>query len=133
VLAQISPAVVTVGGSGGGDLEALFKLFEKFLPQLERFSASIMKMRKFEMGNVPGAQAVESGPPSADDRPQGIGVPTGGKPGGISALEVYALALGAMAKLPLEMTVGEALQLARDRKGFIVSAIQSEIARLETS
>jgi len=46
------------------------------------------------------------------------------------AQKVYSLALGALAQLPQELTIADALTMARDRKTFVVPVIEAELRKL---
>jgi len=143
------PTAVSNGGGGIQSLESMLRQVEgmegtitRFLELFERFGNQMMKMRGFEAakggqgGGDPGAVdpgAVETEPlratesrvasPSQPPVPPVIDYPE-------MAQKVYALALGALAQLPQELTIAEALTMARDRKTFVVPVIEAELRKL---
>jgi hypothetical protein len=48
----------------------------------------------------------------------------------VDPVKIYSKALGWLASLPEEMTMKEALELARDNKGMILGAIENELPNL---
>jgi hypothetical protein len=48
----------------------------------------------------------------------------------VEPVKIYAKALGWLASLPGDMTMKEALELARDNKGMILRAIEKELPSL---
>jgi len=139
-----APTVIGDGGGGIQSLESLLRQVEgwegtitKVIELFERFSDQYMKIRGFEAaGGGNGAaplDPVETEPlratesrvasPSQPPVPPVIDYPE-------MAQKVYALALGALAQLPQELTIAEALTMARDRKPFVVPVIEAELRKL---
>jgi hypothetical protein len=48
----------------------------------------------------------------------------------VDPVKIYSKALGWLASLPEDMTMGEALELARENKGMILGAIETELPNL---
>jgi len=138
------PTVIGDGGGGIQSLESMLRQVEgvegtllRFLELFERFGNQIMKMRGFEAGGVVQGggisdpveteplRATESRvpPPSQPPAPQAIDCSE-------MAQKVYALALGALAQLPQELTIADALTMARDRKTFVLPLIEAELRKL---
>ena len=134
-----------------GGLEALFSFFERMVPLLEKSSQSIMNMRAFEARNQPQdvADGVDAdgwyaagsdvyidddGPgdraPRREPRQQQAPEAPATETRDIDPQKVFAAILATMAGLPSDMTMGKALQLARDNKAAILSNISAELAKL---
>jgi len=139
-----APTVIGDGGGGIQSLESMLRQVEgmegtitRFLELFERFGNQMMKMRGFEAaGGGQGAgtpdleeteplRATESrvSSPSQPPVPPVIDFPE-------MAQKVYSLALGALAQLPQELTIADALTMARDRKSFVVPVIEAELRKL---
>ena len=139
-----APTVIGDGGGGIQSLESMLRQVEgmegtitRFLELFERFGNQMMKMRGFEAagggqgGGTPDLveteplRATESRvtPPSQPPVPPVIDYPE-------MAQKVYSLALGALAQLPQELTIADALTMARDRKSFVVPVIEAELRKL---
>jgi hypothetical protein len=145
-------AIPGVGQAVGVDgLGALVNFFERFAPLLEKISQSMMNMRAFDARQRPqdtveaDAGADEdgwyAGDIYVDDVPADKPVAERGetqqkKPViqpvssvGVDPQKVYATILETMAGLPGEMTIGTALQMAREQKELIVQNITTEMAK----
>jgi len=139
-----APTVIGDGGGGIQSLESMLRQVEgweetitKVVQLFERFSNQYMKIRGFEAaGGAQGREPsdpVETEPlratesrvssPSQPPVPLVIDYPE-------MAQKVYSLALGALAQLPQELTIADALTMARDRKSFVVPVIEAELRKL---
>jgi hypothetical protein len=148
------------GSSGGiGELlntaERFLNLFERFNDGFQKAGTTIKGLRSaeglgidppvqgsfFPAGSVIDASAgtvtVSAGPdvyrpppvittPTPEPQPQ----PQPGPAPSVDPVKIYAKALGWIASLPGEMTMAEALELARDNKGMILGAIEKELPSL---
>jgi len=143
---------VSGGSSGGvGELlntaERFLNLFERFNDGMQKAGITIKGLRSaeglgidqptqgsfFPAGPVieggvyhPPAQAVTTPGPDPEPEPQ----PEPGPAPTVEPVKIYAKALGWIASLPGEMTMAEALELARDNKGMILRAIEKELPSL---
>ena len=146
----MGPAVAGNEMVNVGGIEALFQLFERFVPLLEKSSQAIMNMRAFEARSQPqgvvdssepdedgwhqGEVWVDDAPAEAPRRePRQQAAPAkvdGLSAGQIEPQKVYAAILETMAQLPGEMTIGSALQMAREQKELILANIATELGKL---
>jgi len=143
-----------VGGGSSGGIGELLNTAERFLNLFERFNDGFQKagvtikgLRSaeglgidppvqgsfFPAGPVieggvyrPPAQTVTTPGPDPEPEPQPQPAPTPT----VEPVKIYAKALGWIASLPGEMTMKEALELARDNKGMILRAIEKELPSL---
>jgi hypothetical protein len=142
-----------VGGGSSGGIGELLNTAERFLNLFERFNDGFQKagitikgLRSaeglgidppvqgsfFPAGPVIDAdvyrppQAVTTPGPDPEPEPQ----PQPGPAPTVEPVKIYAKALGWIASLPGEMTMKEALELARDNKGMILRAIEQELPSL---
>jgi len=143
-----------VGGGSSGGVGELLNTAERFLNLFERFNDGMQKagitikgLRSaeglgidppvqgsfFPAGPVidagvfrPPAQTVTTPDPDPEPEPQ----PQPGPAPTVEPVRIYAKALGWLASLPGEMTMAEALELARDNKGMILGAIEKELPGL---
>ena len=140
-----------VGGGSTGGIGELLNTAERFLNLFERFNDGMQKagitikgLRSAEGLGIdppvqgsffPAGPVIEGGvyrPPEAvttptpDPEPQ----PQPGPAPTVEPVRIYAKALGWLASLPGEMTMAEALELARDNKGMILGAIEKELPSL---
>jgi len=140
-----------VGGGSSGGIGELLNTAERFLNLFERFNDGFQKagitikgLRSaeglgidppvqgsfFPAGPVIDAdvyrppQAVTTPTPDPEPEPQPGPAPT------VEPVKIYAKALGWLASLPGDMTMKEALELARDNKGMILRAIEQELPSL---
>jgi len=138
-----APPVVGNGGGGIQSLESMLRQVEgmegtitRFLELFERFGNQMMKMRRSEAASGDQgagiADPVETEPlratesrvlPPVQSVPPEINYPE-------MAQKVYSLALGALAQLPQELTIAEALTMARERKNVVVPVIEAELRKL---
>jgi len=72
----------------------------------------------------PPQQTITTPSPEPEPQPEPEPVPA------IQPIKIYAKALGWLAELPGEMTMKEALELARSNKGLILGAIEKELPNL---
>jgi hypothetical protein len=140
-----------VGGGSSGGIGELLNTAERFLNLFERFNDGFQKagitikgLRSAEgLGIDQPAQGsfFPSGPVIDADvyrPPQAVTIPTPDpepqpQPGPAPTVEpvkIYAKALGWIASLPGDMTMAEALELARENKGMILGAIEKELPSL---
>jgi len=142
-----------VGGGSSGGIGELLNTAERFLNLFERFNDGFQKagitikgLRSAEGLGIdqpaqgsffPAGPVIEAGvyrPPEAvttpgpdpepEPQPQPGPAPT------VEPVKIYAKALGWLASLPDDMTMKEALELARDNKGMILRAIEQELPSL---
>ena len=158
-LMEAGQTLANIPGVGGGSsplggvgelLETLQKglnLFEQFTGSVEKFGTTITKLRSAEGlgidppaqgGFFPAGQIIEGGVYTPPERtvnapspdPEPVPAPEPGPAPKVEPVKVYAKALGWLASLPEEMTMKEALELARENKGMILGAIEKELPNL---
>ena len=116
-------------------------MFEQFQQSVDKFGITIAKLRGAEglgqpaQGGFPTGQIIEGGVYRPPD--QVTTTPTDPVPApdpepvpAVQPVKVYAKALGWLAQLPEDMTMKEALELARSNKGMILGAIEKELPDL---
>jgi len=142
-----------VGGGSSGGIGELLNTAERFLNLFERFNDGFQKagitikgLRSAEGLGIdppvqgsffPAGPVIEAGvyrppeqtvtptpDPEPEPQPQPGPAPT------MQPVRIYAKALGWLASLPGEMTMAEALELARENKGMILGAIEKELPSL---
>jgi len=142
-----------VGGGSSGGIGELLNTAERFLNLFERFNDGFQKagitikgLRSAEGLGIdppargaffPAGPVIEGGvfrppeqtvtptpDPEPEPQPQPGPAPT------VEPVKIYAKALGWIASLPAEMTMAEALELARENKGMILRAIEKELPGL---
>jgi len=155
-LMEAGQTLANIPGVGGGSsprggigelldtAERFFNLFDRFNKGAAEFGGTIAKLRGaeglgidqpgqgsfFPAGPVIDAdvyrppQAVTAPIPDPEPHPQPGPAPT------VEPVRIYAKALGWLASLPGEMTMAEALELARENKGMILRAIEKELPSL---
>jgi len=139
------PTLVGNGGGGGiQNMESILRQFEgiektlaRFMELFERFGNQALKMRGFEAGSA-GLRPVDA--EGADPEPMRTSEPlithspVPPVPPKIDvpdlAQKVYSLALGAMAQLPQDMNIAEALMMAREKKNILLPVIEGELKKL---
>jgi len=142
-----------VGGGSSGGIGELLNTAERFLNLFERFNDGFQKagitikgLRSAEGLGIdppvqgsffPAGPVIEAGvyrPPQAvttpGPDPEPEPQPKPGPAPTVEPVKIYAKALGWLASLPGEMTMAEALELARDNKGMILGAIEKELPSL---
>jgi len=145
-----------VGGGSSGGVGELLNTAERFLNLFERFNDGFQKagitikgLRSAEGLGIdppvegsffPAGQVIDSSPgtvtvsagPDVYRPPPVINTPTPEPepPATMQPVKIYAKALGWLASLPGDMTMKEALELARDNKGMILRAIEQELPSL---
>jgi hypothetical protein len=155
-LMEAGQTLANIPGVGGGSsplggvgelLETIQKglnMFEQFQGSVEKFGTTIAKLRSAEgLGIDPPAQGgfFPSGPvidagvyrppvttPTPEPGPEPQPVP--GPAPTVEPIKIYAKALGWLAELPGDMTMKEALELARENKGMVLGAIEKELPNL---
>jgi hypothetical protein len=151
--------VANIPGVGGGSsplggvselldtAERFFNLFDRFNAGVNQFGTTITKLRGAEGLGIdqpaqgsffPDGQVIDGGvytppqqmttTPSPQPAPEPEPEPT--PPATRQPVKIYAKALGWLASLPGEMTMKEALEMARENKGLILGAIESELPNL---
>jgi len=156
-LMEAGQTLANIPGVGGGSsplggigelldtAERFFNLFDRFNKGAAEFGGTIAKLRGaeglgidppvqgafFPAGPVieggvfrPPEQTVTTPGPDPEPEPQPGPAPT------VEPVKIYAKALGWLASLPGDMTMKEALELARDNKGMILRAIEQELPSL---
>jgi hypothetical protein len=155
-LMEAGQTLANIPGVGGGSsplggigelldtAERFFNLFDRFNKGAAEFGGTIAKLRGaeglgidqpaqgsfFPAGPVIDADvyrpphAVTTPTPDPEPEPQSGPAPT------VDPVRIYAKALGWLASLPGDMTMAEALELARDNKGMILGAIEKELPSL---
>jgi len=155
-LMEVGQTLANIPGVGGGSsplggigelldtAERFFNLFDRFNKGAAEFGGTIAKLRGAEGLGIdppvqgsffPAGPVIEAGvyrppetvttpTPEPEPQPQPGPAPT------VEPVKIYAKALGWLASLPGEMTMAEALELARDNKGMILGAIEKELPGL---
>jgi len=157
-LMDAGQTLANIPGVGGGSsplggvsemldtAERFFNLFDRFNAGVSQFGGTIAKLRGAEGLGIdppvqgaffPAGPVIEGGvfrppeqtvtptpDPEPEPQPQPGPAPT------VEPVKIYAKALGWLASLPGEMTMKEALELARDNKGMILRAIEQELPSL---
>jgi len=139
------PTMASNGGGGGiQNMESILRQFEgiektltRFMELFERFGNQALKMRGFEAGSA-GLRPVDA--ENADPEPLRTSEPLithsplPPVPPKVDvpdlAQKVYSLALGAMAQLPQDMNIAEALMMAREKKNILLPVIEGELKKL---
>jgi len=154
-LMEAGQTIANMPGVGGGSsplgglgemldmAQRVLNLAGDFTTKVDNFQTVIAKYRGMGMpgmnqqqeGGFPIGQVVEGGvyrPPDQVTTTPSDPVPAP-EPEPVPAVQpvkVYAKALGWLAQLPPEMTMKEALELARSNKGMILGAIEKELPDL---
>ncbi len=158
-LMEAGQTLANIPGVGGGSSplggvgellnqgERFLNLWGKFNEHLTKSGDMIVKLRSAEGlgidqpvqgGFFPAGQIIEGGvyqpperavnipspTPEPEPQPQPAPTPT------VDPVRIYSKALGWLASLPEEMTMKEALEMARDHKGMILGAIEQELPSL---
>jgi hypothetical protein len=157
-LMEAGQTLANIPGVGGGSsplggvselldtAERFFNLFDRFNAGVNQFGGTIAKLRGAEGLGIdppvqgaffPAGPVIEGGvfrppeqtvtptpDPEPEPQPQPGPAPT------VEPVKIYAKALGWLASLPGDMTMKEALELARDNKGMILRAIEKELPSL---
>ena len=126
--------------------ERLLNLWGQFNQHLTKSGDMIMKLRSAEGLGIdppaqgsffPSGQIIESGvsqpperPVTTPSEPEPEPLPEPGPAPTVAPIKIYAKALGWLAELPGDMTMKEALELARSNKGMILGAIEKELPNL---
>jgi len=149
VTGPLGPGAQPITADG---LETFLTFLERFVPLLEKSSQAIMNMRAFEARSQP-QDTVEADPGADDDGWYGGDVyvdddapqrsprrepraqpsqPREPHPGVDEAMpqKVYATIMETLAQLPEEMTIAQALGMAREKKALIVQNIAAELGKL---
>jgi hypothetical protein len=153
-LMEAGQTLANIPGVGGGNSslggvgellntgERLLNLWGQFNEHLTKSGDMIVKLRSAEgLGIDPPAQGsffpagpvIEAGvyrPPVTTPTPEPEPPPEPGPAPTVEPIKIYAKALGWLAELPGDMTMKEALELARSNKGMILGAIEKELPNL---
>ena len=158
-LMEAGQTLTNIPGVGGGSsplggigelldtAERFFNLFDRFNKGAAEFGGTIAKLRGAEGLGIdppvqgaffPAGPVIEGGvfrPPeqtvtTPDPDPEPEPQPQPGPAPTVEPVKIYAKALGWLASLPGDMTMKEALELARDNKGMILGAIDKELPGL---
>jgi len=156
-LMEAGQTIANIPGVGGGSsplggvgelldtAERAFALFDRFNKGVEQFGSTIAKLRGAEGLGVdqpaqgsffPAGQVIDHElyrPPErtvTTPHPEPEPEPEPDPPATMQPIKIYAKALGWLADLPPEMTMKEALELARSNKGLILGAIEKELPNL---
>tara|TARA_R110002110_G_C13170882_1_gene692693 strand:+ start:203 stop:745 length:543 start_codon:yes stop_codon:yes gene_type:complete len=159
-LMEAGQTIANMPGVGGGSsplggvselLDTVQKglnMFEQFQQSVDKFGTTIARLRGAEglgqptqSGFFPPGQVVEG---NVVYRPPDQVTPTPSDPvpapapepepvPAIKPQQIYSKALGWLAQLPEDMTMKEALKLARDNKGMILGAIEKELSDLSSA
>ena len=156
-LMEAGQTIANMPGVGGGSsplggvselLDTVQKglnMFEQFQQSVDKFGTTIARLRGAEgfgqpeqNGFFPPDQVVEGNmvyrPPdqvtTTPTNPEPTSAPEPEPVPAVQPVRVYAKALGWLAQLPPEMTMKEALELARSNKGMILGAIEKELPDL---
>ena len=157
-LMEAGQAIANIPGAAGGSsplgglgetldtVQRLLDMAGQFTDRVDHFANVINKYRNMDMpgmnqqdqsGFFPQGQVIDGDiyrPPSTvttdvtEPRPK----PTEPEPepSTVEPIKVYSKALGWLAQLPEDMTMKEALELARTNKGMILGAIEKELPDL---
>jgi hypothetical protein len=159
-LMEAGQTLANIPGVGGGSsplggvgelLETIQKglnMFEQFQGSVEKFGTTIAKLRSTEGlgidppvqgGFFPPGQIIDGGVYQPPERtvnipspavPEPEPQPEPGPAPTVDPVKIYSKALGWLASLPGEMTMKEALEMARDNKGMVLGAIEKELPGL---
>ena len=105
----------------------MLRFLERAIPLFEQAGATIMKMQNFEAAEPPQMMTTAPAPPPPQPPGQVVVTPK------ISPIKVYAAALGALVdleKMDPELSVSNALKLAKDYKEMILPMIEEKIPDL---
>ena len=156
-LMEAGQAIANIPGAAGGSsplggigdmlntVERVLNLANQFNDSFDRFGMTIAKFRGMDMPGMqqdhgaffPQGQVIDAevyrppstvttdlaDPPTSATEPAPV-IPT------VEPINVYSKALGWLAQLPEDMTMKEALELARTNKGMILGAIEKELPDL---
>jgi len=156
-LMEAGQTLANIPGVGGGSsplggvgellntVERVLKMASQFNDNVDRFGMTIAKFKGMDMpgmnqpvegGFFPAGQVIEGGvyqpperavnipSPAPEPQPEPAPTPT------VDPVRIYSEALGWLASLPEEMTMKEALELARENKGMVLGAIEKVLPSL---
>jgi len=135
-LAQAALPLLPSGGGGLGDIEKMLGFVERAVPLFQKFSETMMAMKRFEGGGAEAAPGVNQeiwegdAPPGRAAPPPRQTIQPVAPPPEIDPQRVYALLLGAMAQAPDGMSVADALALARENKELMIGQIAAELKNI---
>ena len=145
----VSSGSSPMGGIGEmlDTVQRILNMAGQFNDSVDRFGSTIAKFKGMDMpgmnqpqetGFFPTGQVIDGDLYRPPDRPITMPSPEpepvpGPEPTPVPVLEpqkIYSKALGWLAQLPENMTMKEALELARSNKGMILGAIEKELPDL---
>ena len=145
----VSSGSSPMGGIGEmlDTVQRILNMAGQFNDSVDRFGSTIAKFKGMDMpgmnqpqetGFFPAGQVIDGDLYRPPDRPITMPSPEpepvpGPEPTPVPVLEpqkIYSKALGWLAQLPENMTMKEALELARSNKGMILGAIEKELPDL---
>ena len=153
-LMEAGQTLANIPGVGGGSSplggvgellntgERFLNLFKGFTETVDKFGNTIKGLRSAEGlgidppaqgGFFPAGQIIDGGvytPPQTATTPTPEPQPEPQPAPPVDPVKIYSKALGWLASLPEDMTMGEALELARENKGMILGAIETELPNL---
>ena len=125
-LAQVGAPVAAAAASNPLEgIEGMIQLLDKFMSGIQKYEATIQRLRGFEQG----PQQAQGESPAQTTQPDSMHSTV--KP--IDPAAVYARLLGQLNQLVQvspDMTVSDALTLAREHKAAIMPQIEAMIAEL---
>jgi len=158
-LMEAGQTLANISGSGGGSsplggvgelldtVQRILNMAGQFNDSVDRFGSTIAKFKGMDMPGMnqqqqgeffPAGQVIDGDlyrPPerpitTPSPEPDPLPEPEPGPAPTLEPQKVYSKALGWLAQLPEEMTMKEALELARSNKGMILGAIEKELPDL---
>ena len=155
-LMEAGETLTNIPGVGGGSsplgglgdmldtVQRVLDMAGQFTDRVDKFGTLIARYKGLEMpgmnqpaqgGAFPSGQVIDGDvyrPPAqvATTGPEPAPAPQPEPVPAIQPVKVYAKALGWLAQLPEDMTMKEALELARSNKGMVLAAIEKELPDL---
>jgi len=123
---SLAPMAAPTPGAAGGmpsDLQSMLDFIDKVIPRIESFMTQVARARGID------ASAASHETPREEPM-QNTGAARLAPVPVIDAVAVYNKLLGALNSLDQGMTVGEALEKAKQAKGILLPLISSEIDAL---
>ena len=114
-VAPVVKDMVSPADSNGDDFGELMAFLERFTGHFGRITEMIKELK--------GESQVPEAMPASEPRAQNV-APTTPR---LTAIQLYQLALGRLAQAPQDMTIGEAFELAKTGKSFVLAEIQKEL------
>ena len=114
-VAPVVNDVVTPADSDGEDFGELMAFIERFTAHFGRIVEMVNQLK----GDAQVSQAMPVSEPGA----QNVAPSTPR----VTAIQIYQLAIGKLAQAPQDMTIGEAFEMAKTGKPFVLAEIQKEL------